>query len=279
MQTERRELFPVKKKKFWARVLRKRPLAALSDPARAGVSRKRGAAAQAVPVISAAWLMVCIAATLSLPARASRSARAATGPGEMAQAVTGCRCACACACEGGALGLAGRHAARRGAQRERARASGVPMRPVRRCLRGERGLAAASGRLRLDYHARRSGLGKVAITGSTRASPPRRTSPPTFSASSRRGRRAALVLAHASGRPPQPLLWGGVEVEAGPVAWARVEPTQRRRRGKGRACVRGVLRKRTTEGWRAKKYTLFLRICARHVARGGHEKRRADSTR
>ena len=119
MQTERRELFPVKKKKFWARVLRKRPLAALSDPARAGVSRKRGAAAQAVPVISAAWLMVCIAATLSLPARASRSARAATGPGEMAQAVTGCRCACACACEGGALGLAGRHAARRGAQRER----------------------------------------------------------------------------------------------------------------------------------------------------------------
>ena len=35
---------------FWARVLRKRPLAALSDPARAGVLRKRGAAAQAVPV-------------------------------------------------------------------------------------------------------------------------------------------------------------------------------------------------------------------------------------
>ena len=35
---------------FWARVLRKRPLAALRDPARAGVLRKRGAAAQAAPV-------------------------------------------------------------------------------------------------------------------------------------------------------------------------------------------------------------------------------------
>ena len=50
---------------FWARVLRKRPLAALSDPARAGVLRKRGAAAQAVPVVlhflqPGKWQMVLV---------------------------------------------------------------------------------------------------------------------------------------------------------------------------------------------------------------------------
>ena len=43
----RRELVPVRRTSFDPRVLRKRPLAALSDPARARVLRKRGAAAQA----------------------------------------------------------------------------------------------------------------------------------------------------------------------------------------------------------------------------------------
>ena len=45
-----RERVAVREEKFGPRVLRKRPLAALSDPARAGVLRERGAAAQAAPV-------------------------------------------------------------------------------------------------------------------------------------------------------------------------------------------------------------------------------------
>ena len=67
-----RERVAVREEKFGPRVLRKRPLAALSDPARAGVLRERGAAAQAAPVgfctfcslgrmvFSGCWCCACV---------------------------------------------------------------------------------------------------------------------------------------------------------------------------------------------------------------------------
>ena len=64
---ERRELIPVRKKFFDLGFLRKRPLAALSDPARAGVLRKRGAAAQAVTV--GFCIFCCLGRLLCSPAQ------------------------------------------------------------------------------------------------------------------------------------------------------------------------------------------------------------------